>query len=431
MKCTAFMLILALGCMPDTIFCQTPDTTKQFYIKIFDEVENATRMHRLLWGKDIYAPLLLVNPENRKVFANRQDSAGTLHKEGNIYTGTLPSNVNIANTAIHWMGTSWAMVILPLPENAKDRINLITHELFHRAQHELLFYPTDPINNHLDQKDGRTLLRLELAALLKALHASRLRDRTTYITDAVTFRKSRYSHYPGADTLENELELNEGLAEYTGVLMSGRNKQQMIDHFDKSINNFLRNPSFVRSFAYQTIPIYGYILNTIDPGWNRQITNKTNLTSFFIKGFKLVIPDNLNNAVESKFNAYNAALIINEETARADSMAKLKSSYREKFILQAHTEIHFEKMNISFDPRNIFPLGPEGTIYPNIRISDNWGILTVTQGALMSPNWDKISFGLPQTFTAETVTGSGWELQLKKGYTLEKITSGNYILRKE
>lgn len=431
MKCTVFTLILALGFIPGTCICQTSDTTKQFYIKIFDEVENATRTYSSLWGKDLYAPLLLVDPESRKVFANRQDSAGTLHKEGKLFTGTLPSNVNIANTSIKWMGTSWAMVILPLPENGNDKINLITHELFHRAQYELLFFPTDPINNHLDQKDGRTLLRLELAALLKALHASRLNDRTAFITDAITFRKSRYSHYPGADTLENELELNEGLAEYTGVQMSGRNKQQMIHHFDGAINNFLRNPSFVRSFAYQTIPIYGYLLNFTNPGWNRQITSKTNLTAFFIKEFKLVIPDNLNNAVESKYNAYNAALIVREETARADSMARLITSYREKFILQSHTEIHFEKMNISFDPRNIFPLGSAGTIYPNIRISDNWGILTVEQGALMSPNWDKISIGLPETFTAEAVTGLGWKLQLKKGYTLEKTTSGNYILRKE
>lgn len=52
-------------------------------------------------------------------------------------------------------------------------------------------------------------------------------------------------------------------------------------------------------------------------------------------------------------------------------------------------------MNVSFDPRNIIPVEDKGTVYPQIRVTDNWGILEVTKGALMSPNWDKISVSSP------------------------------------
>jgi len=36
------------------------------------------------------------------------------------------------------------------------------------------------------------------------------------------------------------------------------------------------------------------------------------------------------------------------------------------------------------------PIENKGTVYPNIRVTDKWGILSVDSGALMSINWDKI-----------------------------------------
>lgn len=45
------------------------------------------------------------------------------------------------------------------------------------------------------------------------------------------------------------------------------------------------------------------------------------------------------------------------------------------------------------------PIEDKGTVYPNIRVTDKWGILTVENGALMSPNWDKISISNPTQTT--------------------------------
>ncbi|MFP8894102.1 hypothetical protein [Chryseobacterium sp. EZn1] len=88
-------------------------------------------------------------------------------------------------------------------------------------------------------------------------------------------------------------------------------------------------------------------------------------------------------------------------------------------------------MNVSFDPRNIMPVEDLGTVYPNIRITDLWGILTIENGALMSPNWDKISISNPVKTENRKVSGDGWTLELKHGYTITKDEgSGNYKLSK-
>ena len=77
------------------------------------------------------------------------------------------------NTSLEWNGKTWATVVLPLSSDKHPRLDLITHELFHCAQPSLGFDMRVSDNHHLDEKDGRVLLRLEIEALKKALKARR------------------------------------------------------------------------------------------------------------------------------------------------------------------------------------------------------------------------------------------------------------------
>jgi hypothetical protein len=398
----------------------------------FDEIKMETARHQQIWAKDLYEPMLLVNPDTRQIFANFSDTAGILKKIGKIYAGILPNEINIANTAINWNGRRWAMIMLPLPTNKQDRINLLAHELFHVSQPSLGFKLFNSANNHLDQKDGRIYLRLELEALKKALQTTNKIELKTHLTNALTFRKYRYLLYPGADTAENLLELNEGIAEYTGSAISGRNKEQSIEHFVQNINSFLSNPTFVRSFAYQTIPVYGYLLDNTQKGWNRGITMEINLTNYFIKAFGILLPHDIKQTADSILNQYNGAVIISEEKAREEKTKKMIAEYKSKFIVQPHFELVLEQMNVSFDPRNIMPIEDKGAVYPNIRVTGNWGILTVNNGALMSPNWNKISITVPLKVKDNNISGDGWTLEFKDGYSVTKNeNTGNYELTKK
>ncbi|HMG13830.1 MAG TPA: hypothetical protein VK590_00215 [Saprospiraceae bacterium] len=400
----------------------------------FDEIKVEANKHQQMWAKNLYGPILLVNPNTRQLFANFPETAAILKQFGEIYSGILPNEINIANTAVNWNGRGWAMIMLPLPVYKQDRLNLLGHELFHVSQPSLGFKLFNTENNHLDQKDGRIYLRLELEALKKAIQTNNGTQKKIHLTNALAFRKYRYLLYPGADTTENLLELNEGIAEYTGLVISGRNKKQNTDHFVQSINSFLSNPTFVRSFAYQTIPIYGYLLDLDNTknGWNREITIKTNLTDYFTKAFDISIPTDLKKTTDLFLNQYNGKAIISEEKTREEKIKKPIAECKNKFITQSHFELVFEQMNVSFDPRNIMPIEDKGNFYPNIRITDNWGILTVENGALMSSNWDKISVTVPLKNDNKNISGDGWTLELKNGFSVTKNeTTGNYELIKK
>ncbi|MGG7438514.1 hypothetical protein ACQ7CU_10550 [Chryseobacterium arthrosphaerae] len=425
------VLVTALFLLTQSAIAQEQHQSHNSIPVFFDEIKTASKQNTNLWNKDLYGPMLLVDPKTREIFANEADTEGLLKLTGNVYSGILPDKINIANTAINWSGKRWAMIMLPLPQNKQNRLNLLAHESFHSIQPSLGFTLSNAENNHLDQKDGRMYLRLELEALKKAVQSSSEKERQKHLTNALMFRKYRHSLYRNANTTENLLELNEGIAEFTGAMFSGRNKAQMTQFFTNGIDEFFKNPTFVRSFAYHTIPAYGYLLSAKDKSWNRKISDTTNLTDYFVKAFRTQIPDDLKEAVSNRTADYNGKVIIEEETAREEKTKKLIAEYTLKFIDQPHFEIRFEKMNVSFDPRNMVPIEDKGTVYPNIRVTDKWGILTVENGALMSPNWDKISISNPTQITDKKISGDDWALELSNGYTVEKDqTSGNYKLKK-
>ncbi|MGH1516624.1 hypothetical protein [Chryseobacterium sp. JK1] len=429
MKQIIIIALLFLGI--ESIKAQERRRLKDSISIFFDDIKTASKKNIRLWNKDLYGPMMIVNPKTREIFANESDTANTLKLNGGIYSGALPARINIANTAINWNGKRWAMIMLPLPEQKQNRINLLAHESFHRIQPSLGFTLNNTENNHLDQKNGRIYLRLELEALKKAIQARSRGDQQQYLTDALTFRKYRHALYSNSAETENSLELNEGIAEFTGVIVSGRNKAQTKAFFLNGIDDFFKNPTFVRSFAYHTVPVYGYLLYRKNSDWNKKVTAKTDLTDVFINEFAINIPANLETKIDEISNRYNGAAIIDEETVREEKTKALIAEYKALFIDRPHFEIKFEKMNVSFDPRNIVPIDNKGTVYPTIRVTDLWGVLTVEKGALMSPNWDRISISNPVAIDGKKISGDGWKLDLADGYSVSKDeATGNYRIVK-
>lgn len=110
--------------------------------------------------------------------------------------GMLPTEMNVADTSVTWNGRDWAMIMLPLPSNYHDRINLFAHELFHVAQPSLQLKFMNVDNNHLDKKDGRVYLRLELEALIKTVQATNERDINNHLTNALSFQCTVNHYFP-------------------------------------------------------------------------------------------------------------------------------------------------------------------------------------------------------------------------------------------
>ena len=87
-------------------------------------------------------------------------------------------------------------------------------------------------------------------------------------------------------------------------------------------------------------------------------------------------------------------------------------------------------MHFSFNPNTLIPLDSTlGTVYPQLQLTDEWGILDVTDGgALISPTWTTITVPAPHTTTSTEAHGSGWRLTLTPGYIIERRAK-DYIVK--
>jgi hypothetical protein len=404
-------------------------------LEFFGEAKNLSELDNgNLWGIKLYGPMLFVNPATRFIIANEPDNENYLEKKGEAYCGTLPKEVNIANTSLDWKGKKWTMVILPLPSNKLERTSLMMHELFHRIQGKLNLLQFNTPCNHLDQKDARILLRLEWQELVLAFKTEK-QERLIHIKNALTLNKYRKALYSGADTLESQMELNEGLAEYTGLKLSREPVDTIINFEAQKINMADIIPSFVRSFAYISGPLYCFLLDESGVQWRNKITSKTKLTDLLTNAYAIKLSnDSLKEVHELKgYDKYFGIVKFENERElkRQEQITRLK----DKFINKPVIIIHLQNMNIQFDPRNLIPIENIGTVYPNLRITDNWGILNVTNEALLSSDWQSIWISLPDNFIDQMISGNikspDWVLELKKGWSLKPAErKGSYILSK-
>ncbi|WP_310395589.1 hypothetical protein [Hymenobacter sp.] len=388
-----------------------------------------------MWGVPLDGPVLLVKPDTRELYANEPDSAGRLRAEGSLFRGQWPAELALANTAVTWQGKRWSMLLWPLPSDAQARQHLAFHEFFHRVQPALGFAGLPEADNqHLDQQQGRVWLKLELEALKAALRAPQASQvQRAHVRHALQFRDYRRSLYPAAAIQENMLELNEGLAEYTGFAVVERNGPAKSTHLVSGIDTFYRNPTFVRSFAYCTVPAYGYLLQTQQPAWHRAVQAGTDLTRLFTAAFGYVAPPagNRKAAAVRAAGPYGLARIEAAEGRREAERQRRISAYRQKFLLTPCLTIPLLQMNISFDPRNQQPLGPDGTVYPQLKLSDKWGNLTVSGGALLGAAWDKVTVPAPTAIVGQQISGEGYVLLLAPGWVVKTSTTGGTTLQQQ
>ncbi len=396
------------------------------YKEVFTEIKVAIKNGKSVWNKNLYAPILFVDPTTREIISN--ESSEGLKSENGLYVGKLPENINVANTAVEWNDKKWAMIMLPLPDGKFDRINLIAHELFHKAQPELGFSYNDPVNEHLDKLAGRIYLTLELEALKKALLTTDKKERHKHIINALTFRKHRQNLFTDSENTENKIELNEGITEYTGFMIADRPGENAVSHFIVAINSFLETETFVRSFTFHTIPIYGFLLSKTDKNWNKKVNNNTNLTTLFTNKFNYQKPK---EEIDILSKNYGYTAIFEKEKKREEEINKKIAYYKNLFLNTPCLKLVFEKMNVSFNTSNIIPLDSLGTVYPTIRVTDKWGILEVTEGALMEPKWKYITVSNLIITDDKTVMGKGWTLKLNENYKIVKDgNTGNFIIEK-
>jgi len=339
-----------------------------------------------------------------------------------VYSGKLPESVGIANTAIQWSGVEWTMVMWPMPEFRQPRTRLLLHECFHRIQSKIGLSPKDSSNNHLDTRDGRIWLQMEWRALERAIW-SQGPTRYKAIADALYFRAYRRSLFPGAAASENALELNEGLAEYTGVKLSSQSPEEFAMLADSTLRQAPdRHPNFVRSFAYDSGPAYGFLLDVTGDNWRRGITLQSDLGQLLARAYAVHVPEVGQEQAAQRARFYDGDEVIALETRRdRDRQAKLADA-RKRFVDGPVLILPVgSQFNYGFDPNNVVGIDESSTVYlGSAQVSDTWGVLKAANGFMLvrqSGRVVRVQVPAPSDANARPLQGDGWTLDLEKGWT--------------
>jgi hypothetical protein len=386
---------------------------------------NCRALGEALWGRSLCGPHVLVHAPTRAALTSRPAPGEAFAPVAGVYAGQLPAGMAAANTAVEWGGERWAMVLLPLPADPRARYALLAHEAFHRAQPELGFDMADPASPHLDEEAGRVWLRLELRALARALETTG-EDADRAIVDALHFRAHRHGLFPGADTLEGKLELNEGLAEYTGVRYAAMvlgGDDPWTARATRAVEN---SASLVRSFAYATGPAMGLLLDRHEPGWHSRVHARglAGLLAEAVAGDAPLVAGEAE--LVARAAAYDHTAIAAEEAERASRLAARLADIRGRLVDGPVLLFRQTSLNAVFNPNELVPVPGEGTYYPTASFRAAWGQVEVHEGgALLTADWTTLRLPAAEVQVEDgAVRGAGWILELAEGWRLRQRGAG-------
>lgn len=377
-----------------------------------------------LWGKSLYGPIIIIDPETKDFAANQAGTDSLFQAYKNIYVGKFPESKIVSCGVSDFDGTKWSMVSL----GQNYSVQTIVHESFHRIQKSVGFDSCAFQNKHMDEMQARISLKLEWLALLNAIKAND-GERQEAIKDALLFRQERRRLYESTINDENIFEIHEGLALYTELKLCSNSRAEFTDITIKHVNaKFGMDGSIVRSFGYTSGLMYAYLLDEADRKWRDGVSCEDDL------GLSLQIALNIDMATDtiSSFEdikaRYGYDTIYAKEFDRELKKNKKNEDERRMFVEKPILEFEFIEAGFNLN-QSPHPLDSIGSVYPIIDISDKWGFLSVSEkGCLMMDGKARVTaedIVIQKSF----VTGSGWKLNLNEGWIIIE-NDKNYSIQK-
>ena len=354
--------------------------TSEKALSYFKDIEAiCNRDSGKLWGKNLYGPILYVDRLSRKIIANQPDREGLLKSKDGVYTGLYPKELILSNAPVIYGGTKYAMAPLP-PEEDEYRIKTrAVHSLFHLFQ-EKEGMPASSFNaTNMDEKEARLWIKLEWKALRKAINTEG-DERQLAIRDALIFRGSNRELYQKYANEENKFETYEGLATFTYTMLCTNSPEEFKTRLFENLDRIYSMQSYARSYGF----IHGALYTTLlyEKGFDiRQIkTDDFDLGKAVRELYNIELPAICRDVAGSLAVNYGIEAINMEEEKRdadiKESIHRQTSLFTEKPVVF----LELESPYFDFEPEDVHSLDTLGTLYNTIRVSDNWGKLTVEKG---------------------------------------------------
>jgi hypothetical protein len=282
----------------------------------------------------------------------------------------------------------------------------------------------------MDDKNARLWLKLEWRALRNAINNDG-ELRLQSIRDALIFRGARQEFYPMSVIDENKFEDYDGLATFTSITLCedsvGEAKRRLIENLDRTY----KFQSYGRNYGLIHGALYAYLAHEKGFDFKTIHSDTIDMGNEVKTLYNIQLPAICRDVAGSIALGYDIESIYKEEEQR---LADIKERiHREVSTFTERPVVYFELESpyFDFEPEDIRSLDTLGTIYTSMRVSDNWGKLTVDKGGCL------VSYNLKfLRITAKNFKesknhfyGDGWQLILNNDWELVKVEQ-NYFVRK-
>ncbi|HUW91806.1 MAG TPA: hypothetical protein VMV74_01475 [Bacteroidales bacterium] len=384
-----------------------------------------------LWGENLFGPVMFVDSRTRTIYANVADRENLLKSKDGIFTGVLPRERLITNNVIEFGGVRYAMAPLPDEEDSVRITSRAIHSLFHCFQERHDLKPSTFNTRHMNQQNARLFLKLEWKALTNAIKSTG-DARNQAIRDALIFRGARRELFPDAITDENKFENYEGLTTFTYMKLGSSGDDELKTRLLDYLERIYSNSSYASGYGFVHGALYGYLLDCKGFDFKQIETPDFDLGQATAIAYNVTLPALCRDVAGSLALNYDLPAIRAEEVERVKKIAeqthKIVTTFTEKPVLI----VQMESPNFSFEPEDINSLDTLGILYMKLRVSDNWGKLTVNDGgALLTNDLRTLRVSAREVQTERNhVTGTGWHLVMNDGWQAEK-DGDNFIIRKQ
>jgi hypothetical protein len=324
-----------------------------------------------------------------------------------------------------WAAVMWDIVASQTP---RVRNEMLLHESFHIVQKRLGLAVSTVSAEHLDSVEGRYWMRLEWRALERALRESG-KERTLAVREALAFRQARRMRFPNMVESERALEINEGLASYTGTVLAAPSQAEAIARAIELLTNATGPASlggawatendadsFVRTFAYTSGPAYGLLLDAASPGWPRKVRASDDPGAMLMHALGV---QPVAEPVAAAAHYGGLELRAAEEQRDQRRQARI-AGFRRQFVDGPVLVMPGGGSGLS-NSLGAVVIPDAGTIYFHAyRMKGKWGTLEADKGVLVSSDGSKRFLPAPVWGSDSTITGDGWALNVASGWMIRK-----------
>lgn len=422
------LLLILISCKGKTKDSYFTTEKASRYFKDIEEICN--RDNGKLWGKNLYGPIMFVDRDTRKIVANQPDNEGLLKSKDGVYNGQYPKELILRNAPVLFGGSHFAMVPLPTEEDAYRIETRAIHSLFHRFQENEGITASTFNEINMDEKEARLWIKLEWKALRKAIN-TKGEERQLAIRDALIFRGSSRELYHKYAADEDKFETYEGLATFTYTLLCTNSPEEYKARLFENLDRIYSMQSYARSYGIIHGALYASLL--YEKGYDIKKINTDNfdLGNAVKELYNIDLPGNCSDVAGNLAVNYDIEAINKEEEKRDTDIKESINVQISNFTENPVVFIKLESPYFDFEPEDIHSLDTLGTLYNSMRVSDNWGKLTVDKGGCLVSNNLKFIRVTAKSFKADKnhISGDGWHLVIKDDWELVPVDK-NYIVRK-